>query len=182
MKKVLSLLFFILLATGCGFPTALNNTPQKQGEMLLAKYQSLDTDVQDDLNRAVAEEVSFNTAQRERYKTLMEKQYKQLTYSVKETTEDGDTATITTEIEVYDFYKVLADADAYLAAHPTEFQDANDAYDASKFMDYRLDQLESNKERVKYTLELLATKTDGEWQMDSLTSTDEAKINGVYVY
>lgn len=182
MKKLLSLFTVVLFMTGCGLPTNLNNTPQKQAELLLAKYQSLDADVSDDLNRAVSEEVNFNTVQRDRYKALMEKQYKELTYEIKETSEDGDTAIIRVEIEVFDFHKVLLEADTYLAANPTEFQGTNGVYDASKFMDYRLDRLEASNERVKYTLELTATKVDDNWEIDSLTTTDEAKINGIYSY
>lgn len=180
MKKILTILSLMILLTGCSM--SLDNTPKKKAEAFLTKYQSLDKAITDDLNRAAAEETSFNTEQRLKYIEIMKSQYKGLVYTIKDTTEDGIKATVVTEIEVTDFYKVLSDADAYLAANPTAFEDTSGKYDASKFMDYRLTKMKEAKEKITYTLNLSVTKVDDEWQVDPLSSIDQQKINGIYAY
>lgn len=181
MKKILIGLAMLIAFTGCDM-SKLNNTPTKQTELFLSKYQKLDTAVLSDLDSVVAEEEKFNAEQRERYRDIMKKHYQDLVYSIKEETIDGDDATVTVEIEVKDNTKALAEADVYLEEHPEEFNDDNGEYSEKKFMDYRLDQLKNNKETVKYTLELTLIKKDGKWQMNQLSENQGDKINGVYIY
>lgn len=181
MKKILISIVLLFLLSGCDM-SKLTNTPTKQAELLFNKYQSLDSDVLKDLDDVVAEEESFNGEQREKYREVMKKNYQDLTYSVKDEEVDGDEATVTTEIEVYDFSKVLAEADLYLTNNPEEFKNSNGEYDSAKFMDYRLKKLSETKERVKYTLELTLIKKDDKWQLNKLTQTDQQKINGIYIY
>ena len=52
----------------------------------------------------------------------MKKQYKDMTYTIKDEVIDGDTATVTTEIEVYDYYKINKDAEDYYNKNPDEFK------------------------------------------------------------
>lgn len=181
MKKIICLLCALIVLTGCDFVRSLSNTPTKRVEEFLKKYQTLNQDVLDDLNTVVAEEVSFNSNQRDRYRDIVKNNYKKLTYAVKNEKIDGDDATVTVEVEVIDYYKIMSDADVYLNEHPEEFI-VNDAYNVSKFTDYRLDKLQDAKEKVKYTLNLTLTKVDNEWFLDDLSQDDEAKINGMYEY
>ena len=55
-------------------------------------------------------------------------------------------------------------------------------YNESKFLSYQLDELEKEKERVKYTLTFSLTKQDGKWEINDLTEAMEDKINGIYIY
>lgn len=181
MKKVIGIFMFILLLTGCG-NNKLLNTPTKKVEMFLSKYQSLDNDVLEQLDDTVNEEVAFNTEQRETYKELMKKHYKDLTYEIKDEIIDGDTATVTVEIEVTDYSKVMGDANTYLEEHPDEFNNDKKEYDASLFTTYRLEQLKKVKDRVNYTLDLTLTKVDDEWKLDNLSNSDQQKIHGMYNY
>ena len=112
----------------------------------------------------------------------MKRQYKDLVYTIKEETVDGDTATVKVEIEVYDYRKVLDDADSYFKAHPDEFQKSDGSVDNEKFMDYKIGKLKSGKDRVKYTLNLTLTKKDDVWTMNDITETDRKKIHGIYSY
>ena len=88
MKKLLILLSILLTVVGCNMGN-MNNTPTKQVEMFLARYQTLDQKVLDDLDDVVKEEVAFNTEQREKYRELMKKHYQGITYDVKEESMDG---------------------------------------------------------------------------------------------
>lgn len=181
MKKIVGFLTLLLLLTGCG-TNKLLNTPTKRVEMFLEKYQSLDDDVLEQLDDTIREEVAFNSEQREIYKELMKKHYKDLTYEIKDEIIDGDSATVTVEIEVTDYSKTMSDANTYLEEHRDEFNNDKDEYDASLFTTYRLEQLKKVKDRVNYTLDLTLTKVDDEWKLDNLSNADQEKIHGMYNY
>ncbi len=177
MKKLL-LFIGIILFVGCD---SLNNTPTRQVEIFLNKYQTLDKEVLDDLDSVVAVEESFNSTQRDEYKETIKSNYKKMSYKVKDEEVQGDKATVTVEIEVVDYSKVITDANKYLEDNPTEFEE-NGEYNETLFVDYKLDKLKEAKDTVKYTLELKLTKTDKKWNLDDLPSTDIDKINGIYMY
>lgn len=183
MKKIISFLIaFVSIFSLCGCQANLNNTPTKQVEIFLGKYQTLDKDILDDLDKVIAEEESFNASQRDTYRGIMKKHYQDLEYNVKDEKIDGDRAFVTVEIEVDDYSKVLKEASDKLTETPEEFNDDNGKYSHTKYVDYQLDLMKKNKDTVKYTLELTLTKKDKKWVMDNLTTTDMEKINGIYNY
>ena len=181
MKKLLFFIGVIFLLAGCDY-SMLTNTPTKQVEIFLNKYQALDSDVINDLDNVVNNEVNFTAAQKDQYRDLMKKHYQNLIYDIKDETVDGDKATVKTEIEVTDFSQALATANTYLEQHPSEFNDANGNYDVTKFNDYRLNQLKDVKKTVKYTIDFSLTKVNDKWRLDPLDLTDQDKINGIYIY
>lgn len=177
MKKIIALLLASLLLVGCDAA----NTPTAKTEELLMKYQKNDQEVLDDLNNVVSEEMTFNETQRQRYTEIVKKNYKDLTYDVKDETINGDTATVEVEIEVIDLTKVMYETENYFQANPDEFTvDGN--YSPNKYTDYRLDQLEQAKDKVKYTLEIRLKKTNNKWAINDLSDIDIEKINGTYKY
>ena len=103
-------------------------------------------------------------------------------YKIKEETINGDKATVETEIEVSDYTKALKTSEAYRITNKSEFIGENNVFDETKFNDYKLNLLKSNKERVKYTIYFSLTKIDGEWILDDLTNTEQEKILGIYEY
>lgn len=180
MKKLVMLLFVPFLLVGCG--QKMMNTPTKQVEMFFANYQSLDDSVVEQLNKVANEEELFNSAQRKEYVELMKKHYQDLKYEIKDEIVDGDTATVTVEIEVKDYSKTLKDAENYLNENKSEFNNDKNEYDESLFTTYRLEQLKKSTDKVKYTLNIYLTKVDNEWKIDDLSETDRMKINGMYEY
>ena len=119
MKRILiltclSMLFFL---TGC---TDMMNTPSKRVEEFLGKYQTMDEDVITDLDRVIDEENASDNYKTE-YKALMEKQYQNLSYKIKEEETNGDDATVTVEIEVFDYQHALDKAEEYIEEHEDEF-------------------------------------------------------------
>ena len=167
MKKKLLLLVLpiLFLVVGC----TMNNTPSSKVEDLFTKYQKLDTDIDTGIS-SVLDEQNISDAQKERYRKILEKQYKNLTYQIKEEVIDGDTATVTTEIEVTDYKNSINDL----------VFDSN-IYTKETYDEEKLNRLEQAKEKVKYTLELTLTKDeDGEWRLNALTNEELKKIQGMY--
>ena len=168
MKKILSLFIFLLLLVGC----SLSNSPTSKVEDLLTKYQMLDKDIKDGIEEVVNEE-TLTSNQKERYRKIIEKQYKNLTYQVKEEKIDGDTSTITTEIEVIDYKKAINEA-------VSKYQGKTD-YTIEEYNNTKLDVLEKAKEKVKYTIEFEVKKDNNDnWKLSSLSNETIKKIQGMY--
>lgn len=168
MKKILSLFIFLLLLVGC----SLSNSPTSKVEDLLTKYQMLDKDIKDGIEEVVNEE-TLTSNQKERYRKIIEKQYKNLTYQVKEEKIDGDTSTITTEIEVIDYKKAINEA-------VSKYQGKTD-YTIEEYNNTKLDALEKAKEKVKYTIEFEVKKDNNDnWKLSSLSNETIKKIQGMY--
>lgn len=182
MKKryaVLGAISILLFVAGCTIGKDMTNTPTKQVEMMLTKYQTLDKDVLDDLDKVVAEDENFDTKQREKYRTIMKKHYKDLVYTIKNETINGDDATVEVEIEVVNHADTLKKAEEYRKKHEDEFN-KDGKFDAGLYIDYKLKELEKDKEKVQYTLEVNVTKKDGKWQVNHLSNDDKQKIHGIY--
>lgn len=167
MKKIalaFSMLMIILMS-GCGEKTVLN-TPTKKVEAFFANYQTLDDNVLAQLDETIDKDDTLTDEQKDEYRELMKKHYKNLKYDVKDEVIDGDKATVTVEIEVTDYTKVMSDADKYLEENKDTFNDEEGKYDKTLFTKYRLDKLKEAKDTVKYTLDMTLTKVDDEWQLD----------------
>ncbi len=181
MKKIIvPIILSFILFTGCG--EKLNNTPTKQVEMFFMNYQTLNQKVIDDLNNVLKNDNTMTNDQKEKYKEIMKKHYKNLTYDVKDEVVNGDTAVVTVEIEVYDYSKKKASVEEYVKNHPEEFLDDDNKFSDEKFISYRLSEFENVKDKVKYTLELNLTKIDDKWELNDISSIDEDKILGIYEY
>ena len=181
MKKIIYFLLGISIINlvGCGM---VENTPTKQVEAFLSRYQTLDSKVLDDLDAVLEKDNSFSSDQKEEYRDIMKEHYRDLTYEVKDEVIDGNNAIVPVEIEVTDYSKVLAEAEEYRKNNEDKFTDEKGNYDESKFNDYRLKKMKETKDKVKYTLELTLTKNENnKWEMDNLTTADEQKLNGTYI-
>ena len=124
MKKILlcfSCIIAIVLLSGC----SMDNTPTKKVEKFLDNYKNQDETVLTQLKEMVDSDTLMDETQKTTYSDIMKKQYKDLTYDIKDEVIDGDTATVTAEIEVYDYYKINQDAQTYYDNNPNEFKDDN---------------------------------------------------------
>ena len=176
MKKLFCMVL-VLVITGCG---DISNTPTRQVESFLNKYQTLDKKVIEDLDSTINNAGLFNTEDIEKYREIIKKQYKNLSYKIKEEKTDGSTAIVTAEITVIDFAKVLAATRNYKDNNMSEFQDERGNYNKEKYITYVLDKLDSEKEKVKYTLDITLIKTDGKWEIDNIGEDIKDKILGIY--
>ena len=171
MKKKLIfgmlLVSLLFIFTGC---TDLMNTPTKRVEELFSKYQTLDKDITKEIDTLVKSE-NLTDEEANRYRNIIEKQYKMLVYNVKDEKIDGENATVTVQIEVLDYKSAIQKVDL-------NYQDDN--YDKVKYTKDKLDALEQTKDKVTYTIEVPLVKKDKKWQVSNLSNDDLKKIQGMY--
>lgn len=180
MKKKLYIfgicLLLLLTTTAC----TLGNTPTSAVERVLTKYNTNDEEIVVELDDYVNES-DLTDEQSKKYKNIYLKQFKDMKYEIKEEKIDGDTATVTAQITVYDYYNAENKANDYLTNNPDEFKKDN-VYDESLFTDYKLEQLDKVTDTVDYTIDFTLTKVDNEWVVNDLTNEQLEKIHGVYAY
>lgn len=177
-KKVLLFSLFVLsfVLFGCSF----NNTPKAKVESLLMKYQKNTDTIMTELNDYM-KTLDINETDYEEYKKIYTRQYTDLTYEIKDELIDGDNASVTAQIEVYDYYKTENDAIKYTTENSDEFT-VNGVYDAAKVMKYKIDKMNTTKDRVVYTVIFSLRKIDDEWTIEKLSNEDLEKIHGIYAH
>lgn len=173
MKKIfLTIILFLVTITGC---TTTTNTPTKRVEDFMSKYQALDSDVLSQLDRVVSNEATMGDDQKKEYTSLMKKQYQNLSYKIKDEKIEEETATVTVEVEVYDYRSALNNAETYYASNKDKFTD-----DKDKYMDYKITEMKKVTDRKKYELIFTLFRENDEWSMDDITDSDRQKLHGVY--
>ena len=178
MKKFLLIITTLFLLAGCD---SVMNNPTKRVETFLNKYQTMDSEVLEQLDNTLKIDNTLTDKQKKDYKDLMKKQYQNLIYTIKDEEVDGDNATVKVEIEVFDFNKAMTESDNYLLEHQDEFI-TDEEIDNEKFMDYKIKQMKNTTEKVKYTIEFNLTKTDNNWTLNNVDEITRQKIHGIYNY
>ena len=132
----------------------------------------MDSDIKSGIDDVLKEE-NLNDSQKERYRKVIEKQYRNLAYEIKDERIDGDTATITVEIEVIDYKMVVNEVN-------NKYQ-GNTNYTVQEYNNTKLDYLEKAKDKVTYTIDFEVKKdNDGNWKLSSLSNETIKKIQGMY--
>ena len=178
MKKIYSLILILIITfmlTGCG------KTATDAVKKYLDNYKNLDVNVLTDM-KDIIEKENLSDDNSKKYEDIFKKQYTDLTYQIEKEDYNGDEATITVKIDVYDLYKVQKDATTYLANNSDEFKDSDGKYDSNKFITYKIDKMKETTERVQYTLDFYVVNTSDGWVVSSLSNSDIEKIHGIYDY
>lgn len=204
MKKLFSvLLLSLFLVTGCGN----SMTPTGAVKDFLGKYQSMDSDVLAQLDKVVNDDTTMSDEQKKEYKSLMEKQYQYLSYKVTDEEIVGDTATVDVEIEVFDYASSIRKSDEYYennkdmfdeayeddneskedmvdnnASHEgnVDTDDGNIVTQTKKYIDYKIEQMKTVTDKIKYTITFNLSKEDDEWVVDDISDIDRQKIHGLF--
>lgn len=204
MKKLfIVLLFSLFIVTGCGN----SMTPTGAVEDFLGKYQSMDSDVLAQLDKVVNDDTTMSDEQKKEYKSLMEKQYQYLSYKVTDEEIVGDTATVDVEIEVFDYASSIRKSDEYYennkdmfdevyeddneskedvvdnnASHEgnVDTDDGNIVTQTKKYIDYKIEQMKTVTDKIKYTITFNLSKEDDEWVVDDISDIDRQKIHGLF--
>ena len=164
MKKVI--IFIILLTL---FGCTLSNTPTSKVEQLMTKYQLVDDDIKKDIENILSDD-SLTFEQKNRYKKLLENQYKNLQYEIKDEEIDGNKAIVTISIEVLDYKKTI-----------DKLEENIQNYEIEKYKEEKLKELEKTKDKITYTLKIEVLKdNNGTWYIDDLTNENKKKIQGMY--
>lgn len=179
MKKVLLVIFCLFLLVGCS--CTKTNTPKAKVEDYLKSYQNLSDDVLTELDDTTDLE-EYSDTQKTKYKDILKKQYQDLKYEILEEVINGNDATVTAKITVYDLYKVQQDATKYQTDHPSEFLNTSGTYDKNLFLDYKLEQMKKVTNTVDYTITFTLTKADNNWKINNISDETLQKIHGIYNY
>ena len=161
MNKIVIIIFLIIFS-GC----SIANTPTSKVEAFLSRYQRLDGDISLAYDKLAGDEnISNNDINR--YREVIKRQYKNLSYEIKDEEIDGNTAIVTTEIKVYNYKKIL---DKY----------NKDDYIEEAYHDFITSELNNQKEKIVYTIEFeLNSSKDGEWGLESLDLEEQEKLLGI---
>ncbi len=178
MKKLISLLLFtsIILLTSC---TNTNLTAKDAVRSYFDSYITLDSTITEQLDDYVNNE-ELTPSQKEIYKEILKKQYSSLNYKITNETYEEDIAYITTKITVLDYLKVQNEASSYLRQNYQEFSNDEGTYDRSKFLDYKLDKMQSVTDTIEYEIEFKIVKEQNKWHVTQLSKDDLQKIHGIY--
>ncbi|MBQ3020994.1 MAG: hypothetical protein IJD92_02065 [Bacilli bacterium] len=179
MRKKITLfimIFMLLITAGC----SLGNTPTSSVERVLSKYNTNDEDIVLELDDYVNNS-NLTKEQSEKYKEVYLKQFKDMKYEIKNETIEGNTAVVTVQLTVYDYYSAEKEANEYLTNNPNEFK-TDEVYDETLFTNYKLERLSKVKDKVDYTIDFTLTKVDNSWEVNDLTNEQLEKIHGVYAY
>ncbi len=162
MKKIMVVILIILLSA-----CSLSNTPTSKVEELLGKYQGLDKSI--DYNYILlSNEAGLDQELINKYNKLLKKQYRNMSYEIKEEKIDGDKAVVTTEIEVIDYKSVI---DNYTSITEKNYETHEEI----------INNLNNENDKVTYTIEFNLKKNESnQWRLEKLTDIEEKKLLGIY--
>ena len=177
MKKVLLVIMGLFLTVGC---SCSNDLAADAVEKYLDNYKALSDSVLTDIDDLIERE-ELNDKEKDAYKEVLKRQYRDLNYTILNEDYDGDTAIVSAKITVYDLYKSTKEANDYLNSNPDEFL-SNGSYDKEKFLDYKLDLMQKEEDTISYTITFKTIKVSGKWQVEQPNDTTLEKIHGIYNY
>ncbi len=177
MKKIILGLICVLFLVGC---SCNNDKAADVVEKYLNDYKGLSDEVLKSIDEMVERE-ELNDKQKEDYKEVLKRQYRDINYIIENESYNGDTANVTVKITVYDLYKSQKDANSYLNDNPDKFL-TNGAYDKEKYLDYKLEQMKKMNETVSYNVVFKTVKVDSKWQVEQPDEDVLEKIHGIYNY
>lgn len=148
MKKFIVVLMVILLSA-CTLGKAV--TPRQKVSEFLDKYKDENTDILSQLDEIIDTEITDDD-QKDRYRTLMVNQYKNMEYEIKDEIIEDDNAVVEVEVTVYDYASAIKNSNTYLNEHLDEFKkdeketiNENDANDETT-KDTEDDEMDTNED------------------------------------
>ena len=151
------------MLVGC----TLGNTPTSKTEDLLSRYQLLDDSVNISYT-SLTTDTNLSQDIIKTYEEAIEKQYRDLSYEVKEEVIDGDKAVVTIQIEVMNYNEAI-----------NKYNKAD--YEVAEYHKLVTEALDEFKDTVTYTLDITLTKDNADtWVVDPLTTENTSKLLGIY--
>lgn len=172
MKKII-ILIVLILVSGC-----YKSTPTKEVEEYFTNYQTSKININYD---NIIDFRNYSDKQRNEYIEIINNNYNDLVYTIKNEEVNANNAIVTVEIEVYDFIKKLDEIEKYKDENITEFY-RDEYFSESMYIDFKISQLKEVSDRIIYTLNIPLTKVDDKWYIDDLPKEYIEKINGIYKY
>lgn len=178
IKKILVVLCAILLFTGCSC-SMNDNKPEEAVETFYERYRAKDDNIITQLKETIQNE-DLTDENKKAYQDLMEKQYDQFAYVIKDVNVKDDTATVTTEVTVLNYRSAVLKAEEELKKNPEKFNDDDGNFSDEKYMDYKIDKMQEVNDTTTHTIDLSLTKEAGMWKVEQLSSDDISKLHGLY--
>lgn len=161
-SKFLIFLLTISLLVGC----SLSNTPTSKVESFLMDYQMLEDNVEINYMDIVSD-VNISDEIRDKYEEFIRKQYRNLSYEIKDEKIDGDKAVVSVQIKVAD-YRSIVDK------HKVE------NYSFERYHSLVIEDMEDVEESVIYTIDFEVVKDQyGTWNLQELSDIDKSKLLGM---
>ena len=162
MKKVF-LIVVLSLLVGC----SLGNTPTAKTEELLSNYQMNKNNISVSYTYLTSD-TNISSDVIKKYEDAIRKQYRDMSYEIKDEEIDGDTAVVTIEIEVIDFGKAI-----------NKYNKSE--YETVRYHELITKELDNTKEMITYTLDITLTKDEKDkWVVDDLSLENRDKLLGIY--
>ena len=162
-KNILTIILLSIILFGC----SIANSPTSKTEELLSNYQRLDENIIISYTDLITD-ITIDEDLKNNYNDLIKDQYQNLSYEIKEEVVDGNTAVVTTSIDVLDYKKVI------------NKYNKND-YPLNKYHELIIEDLKKAKTKVTYTIEFTLTKDNkNNWKMDNLSNEQKQKLLGIY--
>ncbi len=177
-KKILVVISIGLLLTGCSC-SINDNSPEDAIETFFEMYRNKDDNIIEQLKEVIETE-GLTDEQEVQYQELMEKQYDQFAYVIKDVEENDDYATATVEVTVLNYRSAIDEAEKELEENPDKFNDDDGNFSDEKYMDYKIEKMQEVTDTTTHTIELSLTKENGIWSVDQLSSDDISKLHGLY--
>ena len=141
------------------------NTPTSKVEEYLGNYQKLDKNISLSYMQLSNDE-DIDNKYKEEYQKLIENQYKGLLYEIKDEKIDGESATVTTQVKVYDYKEIL---DKY-----------NRSNNNDKNHEIIIKEMKEQKDKITYTIDFKLEKNNkDEWEVLELNLDDYKKLLGI---
>lgn len=179
MKKLLIIILGAFILVGCSDTT---NTPSRKVEDYLGKYQRMDDDVLTQLDVILDNDTTMDKDQKKDYKSLLIKQYQNLSYKITDERVEDEKAEVDVEVEVYDYQSSIVKSKNYFEEHKDEFMKEveEDVDEAKAYIKYKIEELKKVGDKTSYDITFNLTKEDGQWVVSDLSDTDRKKIHGLY--
>ena len=79
--------------------------------------------------------------QKKDYKNLIERQYQNISYKIKDENTSGENATVTVEVETFDYRSALNKSEEYYENNKKKFQKDDGKIDQEKYWDYKISEM-----------------------------------------
>ena len=176
MKKIFLSLLVLFSLVGCGM-----DTPSKSVEQYLSGYNNLIEDILTDIETTVLSE-NINEDNKNLYRDILKRQYKDLKYEIKDEEINGDDAVVKVTVSVYDYNKVDKDAFEYMNSHMNEFNDETNNFSNDMYYKYKFDLMNKTSDKFDYDLVFKLHKTNDMWVLEQPDRETLEKLNGFYKY
>lgn len=178
MKKIFAVLFAILLFTGCSC-SLMDTKPEAAIDTFFEKYRNHDNNIITQLQDTLKNE-DMTSDQSEKYQKLMEKQYDQFAYVIKDIDEKKDEATAEVEVTVLNYRSAIIAVEEELKNTPEKFNDENGNFSVEKYVNYKIEKMNDVTDTTTHTIEMYLTKENGMWKVNQLSNDDISKLHGLY--